>query len=375
MTAPPTERLVALDGLRGWAALSVVFFHLTWEVFGAVFPMFRTLPFAVLANGPFAVALFLMVSGYVLTVSGWRNPDKRPIVRSISKRYLRLTIPILASVIIFWALIAAGLTTSHAAGQIIHRPDWLAAFATLKPDALQAAWFGLVQVYISTNPPSYGPFLWTMTVELWGSFLVLLLCLAELRGVWSYVPLFALFGVAFYTSSDPYFPIAACYPAGAVVALLVRDGIIRSGEPEGFESAVATGVILVGIGAATLDKQFNLGQQLSTVGAILTFVGVVRSRTARAFLSARISQWLGAVSFPLYLVQILIITTVTSDLIVAANGAHALNPWTAAGIGAVSLALCLVAAQVFLPAERLGLRAAAWFGNLVVPPQKKVSRA
>lgn len=362
-----SQRVVALDGLRGWAALSVVFFHLTWETFGALFPVFRTWPFALFGNGPYDVALFLMVSGYVLTVGGWRKPDKRPIVRAIAKRYLRLTIPILVSVLIFWALAAAGLTASRAAGQIVNRPDWLAQFANLRPNFVDAVWFGLVQVYIYAYQQSYGPFLWTMTVELWGSFLVLLACIIELPGVWGYLLLLGLTGVSFYVHRDPYFPIAACYPAGAIVALLVRDGRIRSGTPTDIESAFATAGIMLGITATTLDKSFDLGQQLSTASAVLTFVGVLRSRPALAFLSLNVSRWLGAVSFPLYLVQILIIITATSDLIVATNGAGWLTPWTAAGIGAVSLILCLIAAQVFLPIERLGLRAAGWFGDLVVP--------
>lgn len=366
-STPAPQRVVALDGLRGWAALSVVFFHLTWETFGAAFPVFRTPPFALLGNGPYAVALFLMVSGYVLTIGGWRNADKRPMVRSIAKRYPRLTIPILASVLLFWALISLGLTASPVAGRIVNRPDWLAQFADLRPNLVDALWFGLVQVYITTGQHSYGPFLWTMTVELWGSFIVLLACLLELPGVRGYLLLLAVCGASFYTKLDPYFPVAACYPAGAIVALLVRDGIIRSSVPGRLESTVATAGVVVGLVTSAAEKQFNLGLQLTTVAAILTFVGVIRSRPALAFLRLRVSLWLGAISFPLYLVQILILTTVTSDLIVAARGAGLLNPWTAAAVAGVSLPLCLVAAQLFLSVERGGLKVARWLGERIVP--------
>src|SRR5262249_9147486 len=76
VTSPPTpHRFAEFDGLRGWAALSVVFFPLTWETFGVRFPIFRTYPVSLLGNGTFAVAIFFAISGFVLTVGRWNRDD------------------------------------------------------------------------------------------------------------------------------------------------------------------------------------------------------------------------------------------------------------------------------------------------------------
>src|SRR5205814_10095243 len=63
----PIPRLTFLDGLRGWAAMAVLLFH----VFILIFPpsnfaaiMLRKF---VLFNGAFAVMLFFVISGFALS--------------------------------------------------------------------------------------------------------------------------------------------------------------------------------------------------------------------------------------------------------------------------------------------------------------------
>jgi len=359
MSEHAAERLSVLDGLRGWAALSVVVFHLTWECFGVLFPQLRNVPLAVVANGNMAVALFLMVSGYVLTIRGWRNADKSGVRRSILKRYFRLTIPILASVMLFWAILALGLGAGPAAGLIVDRPDWLSKFGHLDPDVLRAITFGLAGVYQRTTAESFGPFLWTMTIELWGSFVVLGLCFFELRRTWAYVPVVLLTVLALWLRIAPYFPIASCYLGGALVALMTRDGIIRTGSPGRIESLIATVLLALSLVAAGLVQYYQLEQALVVPFAMIGFACALRSGPVSRFLSLPVSQWLGRISFPLYLMQILVIVTVTSWLIIWAQAGGQLTVWTAIGIAFVSGALCIVAAWAFLPVERLALTVAA----------------
>lgn len=363
MSGAPAQRLAALDGLRGWAALSVVVFHLTWECFGALFPVLRTIPAALFANGNFAVALFLMVSGYVLTIRGWRSEDKSAVFRSILKRYFRLTVPILGAVLIYWAVISLGLVMSHQAAGIVHRPEWLGSFARMQPDPVDAIGYGLLGVYLRVSAGGYGPFLWTMIAELWGSYVVLALCLFELRGRWSYLPLAALTVLSLFTAFKPIFPLAACYPAGAIVALLAKDGIIGTQPPDETESVVATGVFAAALVAAAIAEATAADLSVTTVLAMVAFVAALRSGLVSRFLSMPASQWLGRISFPLYLLQIVVITTLTSGLIVLADRAGTLNLWTALGIGGVSTVACLLAAQFFMPIERFSLKLAAEIGG------------
>jgi peptidoglycan/LPS O-acetylase OafA/YrhL len=377
MTAAGT-RVAALDGLRGWASLSVVVFHVTWETFGKLFPAFRSFPAALLGNGSLAVSLFLMVSGYVLTVRGWRDTDKAAVRRSMLKRYFRLTPPILVSVLIFFAVIALGWSNAHVAGDIVQRPDWLKAFGSFRPDLGDALWFGLARTYFDANPGGYGPFLWTMAIEFWGSFVVLGLCWFELPGRWSYLPLTAATVIALVLPWGPFFPIAACYPAGALVALMTKDGVIGSRAPSRLESATATLVAIVALAGAALGEMATISNQITALIAMAGFLVVLRSRPISAFLSLPVSQWLGRLSFPLYLIQVSIIVTITSGLIVLAQSSGVLNPLTALGIAVVSLAACLGAAQLFLPVERFALDLAGRVGRLAMPQverRRSTSRA
>ncbi|HEX4298285.1 MAG TPA: acyltransferase [Devosia sp.] len=367
MSEGPSRRLAALDGLRGWAALSVVVFHLSWETFGALFPIYRSFPAALLGNGNFAVALFLMVSGYVLTVRGWHEPDKTAVRRSIVKRYFRLTIPIFVAVMLFYAVLKLGWALWPAASQIVHRPDWLSGFGNFHTSLLSAAWFGLVGLYVTTRTFQYGPFLWTMTAELWGSYLVLALCLFEMPRRWSYGPLAILTVLGLLLPLEPFFPMAACYPAGALVALMSRDGLIASGLPSRTESRVATAMAVAAYVAGSLADKSPSEVIAMTLLAMVLFVAAMRSGPVSAFLSLPLSQWLGRISFPLYLVQILIIMTISSGLILLAQDAGLLTARTALGIVAVSLAACLAAAQLFMPVERLALSVAARIGRRTRP--------
>jgi peptidoglycan/LPS O-acetylase OafA/YrhL len=364
MTARPSERLRALDGLRGWAALSVIVFHLTWETFGALYPVLRSFPVALVGNGNFAVALFLKVSGYVLTWRGWHSDDKAPIVHAILKRYFRLTFPIAVSVLLFWAVLALGWTSNETAGAIVHRPGWLQRFGHVEPDFVDALSFGLAGVYLHISPSGYGPFLWTMVAELWGSYVVLGLCLVELPGRLTYLPLAGLTVAGLFSPAlHPLFPIAACYPAGALMALLTRDGLIGSGEPSARESRLAGGVLVVTLSAAAVGEMAKIDPAFTTVLAMATFVAALRCRTSAALLALPVSQWLGRISFPLYLLQIVVITVFTSGLIVLFDAVHILTLWTALGIAVASLVACLVAAHLFLPVERFAIALSAQIGG------------
>ncbi len=365
-TAAPADRLTALDGLRGWASLSVIFFHLTWETFGARFPVFRSFPFAFLGNGNFAVALFLMVSGYVLTIRGWRSDDKAGVRRSIVKRYVRLTPPILASVLIFYAAVALGWSSAQVAGQIVQRPDWLQAFGSFHPDVVDALSFGSFGVYFGGGPQSYGPFLWTMTIELWGSFLVLLLCWFELPARWSYLPLALLVTMGIFLTFVPYFPVAACYPAGAMVALAVKDGLVASGPPRPLQSTLASLVVVASLLAVAWAETTGISTRYTAILAMAAFVAVLRSGPALRLLSAPLSRWLGQVSFPLYLVQISVIVTITSGLIAWADRNGVLDVWEAGAIAVVSIGCCLLAAALFMPVERFALWLSARVGEAAV---------
>src|SRR5258706_1988331 len=93
-------RFHEIDGLRGWAALSVVVFHLYWETFGVVMPGLRNPATAFFLDAGLAVSLFFVLSGEALSAAYFAGKGEVAVVKLCVKRYTRLTIPIAATCLV-----------------------------------------------------------------------------------------------------------------------------------------------------------------------------------------------------------------------------------------------------------------------------------
>src|SRR5262249_50829552 len=101
------RRLLHLDGLRGWAALFVIFHHLELAFLPAikgpndgVSPILGPLSF--LTDGPLAVSIFFLLSGIVLAEAveaalRRSGPAKVGLTGLVIKRWLRLGLPIIVT--------------------------------------------------------------------------------------------------------------------------------------------------------------------------------------------------------------------------------------------------------------------------------------
>jgi len=346
-----SERFTALDGLRGWAALSVVIFHYSWETFGPLDPVFRSLPASFFGDGQFAVSIFFLISGYVLTRARWNRADNGRLPLVLVRRYLRLTIPITAASLIVFVLMSLKLTPTQQAADALGRQNWFGEFANYPPDFLQTLWFSTVAVYWRRPPYSYGPFLWTMAVELIGSVIVLSLS-QRLRQHWfAYLALLILIGVLLFGV-----PMIACFPIGALVALLQADGAAFRKPAGSVESGFATAVLIACLPLAAWTQINPSSRWTMTATSVVFFLAAMRSAPAQRLLSSAPSRWMGSLSFPLYLVQYPVLISVAAGLITTAKAGGWLTPWSALGISVVCIGLTIAAAWLFMPVERFTLR-------------------
>ena len=170
-------RLYELDGLRGWAAVSVMLSHFLFGVFVKADPQVLT-PLTKeflepLLGGTLDVAVFFVVSGEALSAPYWAKPSRKTVVRLAAKRYLRLTIPILASCLIVFALGKFGLLFHRQAASLLHVEDWLGTFLQKDFGVADLLGYAAVGVFCChTQETSLNPFLGTMQAELLGSVLV-----------------------------------------------------------------------------------------------------------------------------------------------------------------------------------------------------------
>jgi peptidoglycan/LPS O-acetylase OafA/YrhL len=143
--AQPSQRLAWLDALRGFAALTVVGFHLSPLVLGTGrhLAIMRQIDF-----GKYGVLLFFLVSGYVIPMSLERHGDLR---KFWIGRLCRIYPAYLAAIAVVAALAAAGLIT----WPVSLRADpltGLLAHATMMPDLIGLR--GAVRVF------------WTLSYEM-----------------------------------------------------------------------------------------------------------------------------------------------------------------------------------------------------------------
>jgi peptidoglycan/LPS O-acetylase OafA/YrhL len=263
------------------------------------------------------------------------------------KRYVRLTLPIFGSVFLYYLVLQFRLGYADQASDILDRENWLGKFADAEPNLFDAFTYGLYRVYFIWRSQNFGPFLWTMAVQLWGSFVVLPIAYGHRYLREPYIPLLLPIVLFLYV-----YPPAAAMPIGALVALLQRDGVLFRNPAGRLESMLATivfiGAILVSSAVVMWGKN---GQIIQCILSGVVLMAAIRSRPLDYLFTRDVSKFMSKISFPIYLVHCAVIISFSSWLVVWANDRGMLNEWTALGIAAISVVVTLIASWAFLPIE------------------------
>lgn len=335
------KKIGYFEGLRGLAALVVVNEHLLKLFFAlafsdaamraASFGLFEEAsfpPFNMLHNGAWAVCVFFVLSGYVLSHSFFRatNMGQGEIAGKVVGRYLRLAIPVTASLVIVWALMGLGafhfaevapMTQSHEVNQYITQPTILDIFA-------QGFGSALFMDNLRYNPP-----LWTMSVEMIGSI-----------GIFVLQAIFLSFRNsknAFVIRMVIYVAmIAVIFPTlytGFVLGMMLCD--LKNFEKANINLekyakywvpvSIVIGLILCAYmirGLYTNPYRFITIKEFhpyyeylyNTWGAFFLVAGVSYSKSISTALSAPIFRALGKISFPLYLTHYTVMSSLTAYL-------------------------------------------------------------
>ncbi|WP_372787056.1 acyltransferase family protein [Phenylobacterium sp.] len=354
-----TIRFHELDGLRGWAALSVVVFHFYWETFGVVMPGLRNLASAFFLDGSLAVSLFFVLSGEALSAGYFAGKGEAAVVRLAVKRYTRLTIPIAATCLIVLALSRLQLVHNAEAARIVHREDWLGTFLQVPQSAGDYVRYALLGVYGDADPrAAVDPFLWTMRYEMAGSVLVFIVLLA-FRRLWA--PWLILLGLALLLTAHPGRAYLACFLFGIAFSAARASGVfarIQDARGSGLLSGGAL-IVLGGLDGWANLSGFAANPVLFTVPILFA---VSCNRRLCDALSSRPSRFLGRLSFPIYLMQFPVLVSFTSGAIVYAQARGGLTTAGVWIIATLSLSLCLLAAVAFLPVETLE----RWVGERLI---------
>lgn len=361
MNPPPVPHVKFLDGLRGIACLQVITEHYCANLFPKI--IFKI---GFLGNGDAAVMVFFLISGYVLSGSFEKTVSKP--VRTILKRATRLFLPGLIAIYFAAVFVALGRHQFEqalvASGARFSLPYMTNPFGGMREEFTGLTLcFGYLETSVLTLKwlPSYynsvNPTLWTISTELWGSALVLLLVYIKQRSR----PVFwaTVFSSVFVIGTNSLSLFTIGYLATSIrreqalagwalvllgIALLSRDYV--------------TSVVRFGYYLPTMLRHsfgFNFQHEL---GAVALFFGVMLLPWAKRILEMPVPQYFGRISFSLYLLHWPILVAFGSRIYLLS----------------ISLGLPYPAIWSFIAGVSLTIGLAAWFDRNLDKPAIKLSQ-
>lgn len=335
----PQQKITHYEGLRGLAALVVLNEHIFKIFFGT---MFITTVFASehssklewLANGPlnlfnrgsWAVMLFFVLSGIVLSYHFFdKGKTRYDLISTTVGRYLRLTLPILASLLLFYVLHQMGLirfgdfyslVDTSLTVEDFYIPETVSFTEMIAHSFLHIPFLPS----LSFNPP-----LWTMTLEIHGSIMIFgaLVFFASFQGLkydWLVRLVFYALVIKAFISVELSFYI------GFFLGLFLMD-IHHQPKARAFLEktakfwllpVLAMGLYLCGYQEKGLhdspylwiarDISSSMDVYLfNTIGATLVLLAAIHSRHMQAFFNTSVMQFFGKISVGVYLTHFIIL--------------------------------------------------------------------
>jgi peptidoglycan/LPS O-acetylase OafA/YrhL len=301
---------------------------------------------SLLWNGNFPVCIFFVLSGYVLTKKFFETGRLADLTDKAMRRYIRLAVPILGSVMLSFAMMSLDTTAWRVVAGMTGS-SWLAQFWNFTPTFGDALKDGLYRAILSGASQYVSP-LWTMQVELIGSFLVFGYAAIAPRDRRA-IPLAVVIAAIMAFLSPQSWPLYAAFLAGAHV------GQMSAKQPRVLVVAAAALAILFGSydmspiydWTTWISPNFYMRKHLFNVLGGIAVVYAVRAGFGAKLLESRPVQYLGRISYALYLVHFPLVLTLFSSLFLHFTGTG-LSRAPAAGIAiAVTFAASCALATIF----------------------------
>jgi peptidoglycan/LPS O-acetylase OafA/YrhL len=381
------RKIQYLDGLRGLAAFIVVLNHFVLAFYPALFSgndihthltpglefYLSGTMFNLFYNGDFAVCIFFVLSGFVLSHRFFLQKDYEIIIEGAIKRYIRLVVPVAVSVFLAFALMKFSLFYNQQAAQL-SGSNWLGGFWSFAPNFMEA----LSQTFIGaffTKVFEYNAILWTIAYEFVGSFLVfgfMALFGKSQKRFWAYALAIIVFFQSYYLA----------FILGMLLSdiLAHKDMIMRQYDKK---KIIRTSLLLIGlfIGSYPSGRDiegtayFVLKNSLISdpavfyhvIGAFFVVSVLLDSRRMQKIFSFKYLLFLGEISFAMYLLHFVMLGSFSSFIFII------MKPYMSYA-NAVSVSFSLSVALLFASSYWMSLyvdRRSVSFSKLVY---KKVFR-
>ncbi len=347
-----SHRFHYMDGIRGIASLAVCLWHNFLAFFpGSVMPsikmqvpileryIYRS-PIDIFFAGDFAVFIFFMLSGFVISVKFFGECNAEALKKAFFRRYVRLMPPALATVMLSYFLLKTGFMFNQQAGGIANS-WWLKLnWSEVSPTVYNALHYGLYDLwFVGTSAAgSYNSNLGTLLIELLGSYMIFMAIYVAFALKLSVAQRYIFHAVLIYLAfvllpGDPHYAVFFFGMAAADVYQNSQNVYVRLrryGVP----------ILLLGwfLGAANIGnlpfwpyhlveiafRSMNLHPLTYpwALGAILLVLGVMLVPSTHHFLENRFCQILGEYSFALYVTHTVFLGSVTCFLFTKLSETH-----------------------------------------------------
>lgn len=327
--------LSKLDGIRGIAAVIVIFSHALFWYYPAMHLGVRTKgrpldgiewfdsPFSFFYRGGFSVSMFFILSGLVLTYSISRHTDVLDSIRKASvKRYIRLGVPVAASVLIGCTLMKLG---------VYEAPNVSPIPVLSTPYLFNATWGGAIRdaIYgaLALGDSRYNYVLWTIQIELIGSFAIF----AAFALFGSNALAYRIFCIAAFLALSASTNKTAMYTSlfflgSMLITFRFNEEKISTTRTAICLFGLLIGLYLAGFHSASASYAFlgNMTHSLSAItgyqpswllimpafGGLIILLSVLNAQRTFNILDSTPMKWLGKLSFSLYLLHTFILVVV-----------------------------------------------------------------
>jgi peptidoglycan/LPS O-acetylase OafA/YrhL len=366
----PPGRWIALDAMRGLAALLVVLYHLRWNWHG-----YGLVP---VRHGFYAVDFFFVLSGFVMAATYGTMRTPADLVRFTIKRAGRL-LPLHFAVLAAFLMTEILFALAGSAGLSAGRPAF-AGFTGLTPLIAQATLtFGLIPglEWLWNHP------CWSIAVEFWTYMLFGLTVLILNRGrswIWASLSAVGLAAVALTpeglaaTSGSAIFRCLLSFFLGTLAHTAYAHMRTRNLAP-GTNQQIAVTALALTVASLHADSAASL--VIPFVFAAMILCLAFDEGGLAQVLAARPLVRLGDLSFSIYLVHVPIWFAVENALRIGASaGATWLLPDAGPEIPVMvsPLGSTLAADVLVLAYVRIVLAASAWTHERIEIPARLWSR-
>ena len=332
MTEPRTK-IYYLDGLRGLAAFCVFLHHYFLAFYPAYYNgdlatthlngwdvRYGASIFSFLSNGHFCVCIFFVLSGLVLSKSYFDRPVIETLVSAAQRRFLRLYIPVAATLILAFLLIKTGLFYNVSASKITHSGWWMGYMWTFEHKTTLFIQSMLYKVMFEGDN-TYNTSLWTLSQELYGSMFVFAFLALTHHTRNKVIAFCSVFALLFTLNSEYYtaflLGILLNYCNGArnkywyfiLSSLLFMGGLVLGSYPSNNQ---VNGTVFEHFPSFITDNS----RWVHIAGGFFVVLSLVLSKRLQWFFSLRLLRFLGYISFSIYLIHPLIIGSFSCFLLV-----------------------------------------------------------